>query len=598
MIGHEDNTLSEKQQRIILKRLLSYVIPEKKLFMGACVFLFLGTGAELIGPILIKIFIDDYLTEGNFPRGPITGLAFLFIILHLTSVCFNYFQVYWFQRVSLRIIRKLRVEVFKKTEQSTISFFDKTPSGGLISRITNDTETIKELYVEVLSTFLQNLVFLTGILAAMIYLDVRLAVWCFILMPVLYVLMRTYRKASAKFYGAMSGKLSSLNTKLNESIQGMTIIQIFRQQKRMQNEFEEMNQQHFSAWMKSMKIDGLLLRPAVDLLAVIALVGVLFYFGFASLDTSVEIGVLYAFVNYLDRFFEPVNQMMMRLSIYQQAIVSAGRVFRLLDHPDVEKLNEDKPNWSIEDGRIDFEQVSFSYDGSTAVLEDISFSVEKGETLALVGHTGSGKSSIISLLLRFYRPEKGTILVDGKPLEEYKNSEIRRHIGLVLQDPFLFTGTIRENIKMYDASMTDDQMQEAARFVGADAFIINLPDGYDTKIGERGESFSNGERQLITFARTIARKPSILILDEATASIDTESESYIQQALEKMQKGRTTIMIAHRLSTIKEADKILVLNQGRIVERGTHQHLLRKQGLYYNLYLLQQGMGQKKLSGI
>jgi ATP-binding cassette subfamily B protein len=400
--------------------------------------------------------------------------------------------------------------------------------------------------------------------------------------------MTLYRKLSSRFYLDMRERLSQLNAKLSESLQGMAIVQMFRQEKRLRQEFGEINDQHFKAGMKNIKIDGLLLRPAIDLIYIFALIIVLSYFGITSFQNSIQIGVLYAFVNYLDRFFEPVVNMMMRLSLYQQAIVAGSRVFKLLDNEELAPKQADRPN-VIKKGKIEFKNVSFSYDVKRDVLKNISFTANPGETVALVGHTGSGKSSIINLLMRFYEYNRGDILIDGDSIRSFTKQELREKLGLVLQDPFLFYGTVKDNIRLHNDTLTDEQIREAAEFVQANVFIERLEDGYDDKVVERGATFSSGQRQLIAFARTIAANPKILILDEATANIDTETEESIQTALAKMRRGRTTIAIAHRLSTIQDADSILVLHQGEIVESGTHQELLAQGGLYYKMFLLQNG---------
>lgn len=580
-------------QKIIFRRLIAYTKPHLRWLAIAFLFLLLGTGAQILGPILVKIFIDDYLSPQIFDMEPLLLLGSIYVGLHIASVVINYFQLFIFQKIALQIIQQLRIDVFSKVENLGLAFFDKFPTGGLVSRITNDTETIKDLFVTVLSNFVQNILFLIGVFIAMFYLNAKLALFCLFILPILLVLMQIYRTLSSKYYALMSEKLSQLNSKINESIQGMTVIQIFRQEKRLRNEFETINDEHQKAWFKGIKLDGLLLRPAVDFIAVLALILVLSYFGITSFNSPVEIGVLYAFINYLDRFFEPVNQMMMRLSIFQQALISASRVFRLLDHKETAptKKGEGYPN--IEKGEVEFRNVSFSYDGKHDVLKNISFKAKKGETIALVGHTGSGKSSIINLLMRFYHGVKGEILIDGVPIDRYDNHELRTKMGLVLQDPFLFVGTIADNIKFYHHSLTDEAIVEASKFVHAHPFITNLPGGFHALIGERGSTLSSGQRQLLSFARTIALNPRILVLDEATANIDTETEGEIQKALSKMRLGRTTVAIAHRLSTIQDADQIIVLHQGEIVERGTHQELIGKGGLYYKMYLLQQGDPQE-----
>ncbi|MCL7746603.1 ABC transporter ATP-binding protein [Halalkalibacter alkaliphilus] len=589
---HKDQVLTNHEQRAILWRLLRYAKKHMKSLMIAFTLLLLATGAELLGPILIKIFIDDYLTPRNFPFEPLLWLAVIYVVLHLSSVFINYFQAFMFQKISLKIVQQLRVDVFSNVERQGLAFFDRTPAGGLISRITNDTESIKEFYLTVLANFVQNIMFLIGIFIAMFYLNPTLGLFCLVLLPIIFGLMQLYRKISSKFYADMSEKVSQLNAKMNETIQGMAIVQMFRQERRLRKEFGEVNEEHLQAGMKSMKLDGLLLRPMVDLISILALILVLSYFGITSFTSPVEIGVLYAFVNYLDRFFEPVNQMMMRLSLFQQAIVSAGRVFKLMDYEEYAPSKQGRGLPKIEEGSIEFKNVSFSYDGETDVLKNISFSVKKGETVALVGHTGSGKSSIINLLMRFYHLDRGEIVIDGQSIHHFDNKELRNNIGLVLQDPFLYTGTISSNIRLYRNDLTDYHIKEAARFVRANEFIERLPLSYDAKVTERGSTFSSGQRQLLSFARTIVTNPKILILDEATANVDTETEEAIQDALKRMQKGRTTIAIAHRLSTIKDADQIIVLHKGEIVERGNHIELLEQKGLYHKMYLLQKGSSE------
>ncbi|OZM57538.1 multidrug ABC transporter ATP-binding protein [Lottiidibacillus patelloidae] len=589
------------EQRGILVRLLRYSLSHKKALSIAFVLLFLSTAGQIIGPILIKIFLDDYLTPRNFPYEPLLYLAIGYLGLHLLSVVFNYYQKVMFQKIALKIVQQLRIDVFSKVQRLGLKFFDKTPGGSLVSRITNDTEAIKEMFVSVMSTFVQSGVFLIGIFIGMFYLNVNLALFCLLLIPIIFTIMVMYRYFSSKYYSQMREKLSQLNAKISESLQGMTIIQVFRQEKRLRKEFAKINDDHFGAAIKNMKLDGLLLRPAVDLVWIFSLILVLYYFGMTSLTSAVEIGVLYAFINYLERFFEPVNRMMQQLSIFQQAIVAGGRVFHLLDEtenaPTIQKEFQDEKNKaSITDGKIEFKDVSFSYDGRNDVLKNITFTANPGETVALVGHTGSGKSSIINLLMRFYAINRGEIKIDGQPLMTYEDEELRTKMGLVLQDPFLFVGDIKQNIRLYNEDITDEDVIRAAKFVQADKFIEKLPNGYEEKVGERGSTFSSGQRQLVSFARTMAINPKILVLDEATASIDTETEELIQVALNKMRKGRTTIAIAHRLSTIQDADQILVLHQGEIVERGNHQELLAHKGLYYKMYLLQQGQVTDKVS--
>ncbi len=585
-----------EKKRSDLRRLLSYMKPYKGLLALAFLFLVGATVTEMMGPFLIKQFLDEHLVPRNFEQSALITLFIVYIIAHLLKVLFTYLDLLYFQNIAFKIVQDMRVEVYEHVQKLSLSFFDRTPIGTLVSRITNDTEAIKDFYVSVLSTFVKNVVFLVGILIAMFLLDVKLALFSLILIPIMFAIMVLYRRKSAAFYLEVRNQLSILNAKLNESIQGMNIVQVFRQEKRMRKEFEEVNNKHYSAGRRTLKLDALLLRPATDLVHIVAIALVLGLFGIDALKSPVEVGVLYAFVNYIHRFFQPVNELMMKLSFFQQALVSSSRVFHLMDDKDLAPVQTGSENPRVANGEIHFKDVTFSYDGKRDVLKNVSFHVKPGQTVAFVGHTGSGKSTIMNLLMRFYNIKSGNIVIDGVDLEKFEEQEIRKKIGLVLQDAFLFAGNVKQNIRMYNEEITDEEIEEAAKFVQANTFIEKLPEQYDTEVVERGAAFSSGQRQLIAFARTIATNPKVLVLDEATANIDTETEEAIQTALQQMRKGRTTIAIAHRLSTIQDADQIFVMHEGEIIERGTHQELLSKQGLYYNMYLLQnKGSLQKAL---
>ncbi|WP_439873823.1 ABC transporter ATP-binding protein [Bacillus mycoides] len=585
-----------EKKRSDLRRLLSYMRPYKGLLALAFLFLVGATVTEMMGPFLIKQFLDEHLVPGNFEQSALVTLFVVYIIAHLLKVLFTYLDLLYFQNIAFKIVQDMRVEVYEHVQKLSLSFFDRTPIGTLVSRITNDTEAIKDFYVSVLSTFVKNVVFLVGILVAMFLLDVKLALFSLILIPIMFAIMVLYQRKSAAFYLEVRNQLSILNAKLNESIQGMNIVQVFRQEKRMRKEFEEVNNKHFNAGRRTLKLDALLLRPATDLVHIVAIALVLGLFGIDALKSPVEVGVLYAFVNYIHRFFQPVNEMMMKLSFFQQALVSSSRVFHLMDDKDLAPVQIGSEQPRVANGEIQFIDVTFSYDGKRDVLKNVSFHVKPGQTVAFVGHTGSGKSTIMNLLMRFYNIKSGNIVIDGVDLEKFEEQEIRKKIGLVLQDAFLFAGNVKQNIRMYNEEITDEEIEEAAKFVQANTFIEKLPEQYDTEVVERGAAFSSGQRQLIAFARTIATNPKVLVLDEATANIDTETEEAIQTALQQMRKGRTTIAIAHRLSTIQDADQIFVMHEGEIVESGAHQELLSKQGLYYNMYLLQnKGSLQKAL---
>lgn len=581
--------LTGKQQRKVLSRLLTYLKPHKTAVAIAIVLLILTVTGDVLGPYLMKVYLDDYLAVRNFDQEPILFLAVTYMGIQILNVIITYFQQLKFQQIALNIIQQLRIDVFAKIHQLGMRYFDKVPAGSIVSRATNDTEAIKDLFVSVLISFVQAGFLIIGVYVAMFLLNPMLALFALALLPVIFFIVYLYRKLSSAVYMEMREKLSELNAKLAESLSGMSIVQAFRQEKRLNDEFDDINDQHFNSMMANTKLNSLLLRPVIDLIYFAAIILILSYFGFTSFDTAVEIGVVYAFITYINRFFEPINQMMERLAMFQQAIVAASRVFMLLDEDDLEP-QQASSKAQITDGRIEFRNVSFSYDGDRDVLKHISFAVNPGETVALVGHTGSGKSSIINLLMRFYDFERGDILIDGQSIKSFSQQEIRHKLGLVLQDPFLFYGTIASNIRLYNEDLSDEDVVDAAKFVQADEFIQTLPGEYEHTVTERGSTFSSGQRQLIAFARTIATNPKVLVLDEATAAIDTETEVAIQSSLDHMRKGRTTIAIAHRLSTIQDAELILVLHQGEIIERGTHQQLLAQKGLYEKMFLLQNGI--------
>lgn len=580
---------TQKEQLAILKRLFVYLKPKKVLAIIACTLLLLTVVGDVLGPYIIKIFIDEHLTPKNFDTNAILLLAAVFIFIQVMNVVLTYVHTLQFNILALNIIQQLRIDVFEKIHQLGLRYFDDTPAGSIVSRATNDTEAIKDMFIRVLISFIQTLFLILAIYVAMFMMNPQLALVTLLILPLVIFVVHMYRKHSAVVYMTMREKLSELNARLSESLSGMSIIQAFRQEDRFNEEFGVTNEQHFQSMIRNTKLNSLLLRPAIDLIYFASIIVILSYFGFTSFETAVEIGVVYAFVTYISRFFEPINQVMESLAIFQQALVAASRVFELLDLQQLEPKQAETSR-TITEGRIEFRNVSFSYDGQQDVLKNISFTVNPGETVALVGHTGSGKSSIINLLMRFYEFERGDVLIDGVSIKSYSKSELRKKLGLVLQDPFLFYGTIQSNIALYNETIGDEEVRAAAKFVQADQFIESLPDGYSQHVSERGSTFSSGQRQLVAFARTIATDPKVLVLDEATASIDTETEVAIQQSLDKMRKGRTTIAIAHRLSTIQEAEQILVLHQGEIVERGTHQQLLAMKGLYHKMYLLQNGI--------
>ncbi|WP_145372586.1 ABC transporter ATP-binding protein [Staphylococcus cohnii] len=585
----EKVNLTAKDQAQALIRLFKYTTPYKGTIALAFLTLTISTIASMLTPYLVKVFIDDYLTPRVFPQQAMIWLMIIFISIQIIGAVTMYLSQYLFQYLAFKVIQQLRIDAFNKLGKLGMKYFDKVSGGSIVSRLTNDTETIVDMIIGVFSTFLIAFFMMISSYIMMFILEMRLALISLIFLPVIIFILASYRKYSAVLFAKSRQKLSDLNTKLAESIEGMKIIQAFNQEKRLNSEFNRINDEHYQYMLKTVKLDSLLLRPAISSLAIFAVVMIMGYFGIISFTTGITAGVVLAFVQYMERFFEPISQVSQKLNILQQALVSASRVFTLIDDDTYEPEQQPVPSYTIKEGKIEFREVSFSYDGKTDVLKNINFTVNPGEMVALVGHTGSGKSSIINLFMRFYEFERGSINVDGHSIKTIPKQELKQKIGLVLQDAFIFYGTVASNIKLYHPTMTFEQVKAAAEFVHAHHFIEKLSGQYQHRVIEKGSSFSSGERQLIAFARTIATNPKILILDEATANIDSETEEQIQQSLNTMRKGRTTLAIAHRLSTIQDADKILVLNHGEIVEQGTHETLIKKNGIYYNMYALQNG---------
>lgn len=581
--------LSAKQQSATIKRLFKYTVPYKGTIALAFIMLTISTVASMIGPYLIKIFLDDFLTPRHFPGNKLTLLIAIFIIVQILGAIATYLNSYMFQYLSFKVIQQLRIDAFNKLGKLGMRYFDKVPGGSIVSRLTNDTETIVDMFINVFSSVLMAVFMMISSYIMMFVLDVKLALIALVFMPIIFLLLAIYRKYSAMLFNKSRQLLSDLNTKLAESVEGMKIIQAFNQERRLNREFNDINDEHYGYMLKTVKLDSILLRPAISMISILATIVILAYFGIISFNTSITAGVVFAFIQYMERFFEPVNQVSQNLNVLQQALVSASRVFKLIDDDTYEPAQDTHANYAITEGKVEFKDVSFSYDGETQVLKNISFTVNSGETVALVGHTGSGKSSIINLFMRFYEFEQGQILIDNQSIKKLNKAEMKSKIGLVLQDAFIFYGTVTSNIKLYHPTMTFEQVKAAAAFVKANQFIERLDNQYEHAVIEKGSAFSSGERQLIAFARTMAVDPKILILDEATANIDSETEEQIQQSLRQMRRGRTTIAIAHRLSTIQDADQILVLNHGEIVESGTHEQLIAQDGIYNNMYRLQNG---------
>ncbi|KFN12783.1 MULTISPECIES: ABC transporter ATP-binding protein [Bacillus] len=504
-----------------------------------------------------------------------------FALLLVVSL-FAYGKQFFLQKASNKIIQIMREDVFSHIQTLPIRYFDHLPAGKIVSRVTNDTEAIRELYVTVLATFVSSFIYIIGIFIALFLLDMKLALLCLIIVPILIVWAVVYRKYASVYNHKMRSRLSDINGTVNESIQGMPIIQAFRQERAIKKEFEELNEDYFKYQNKILNLNAATSHNLVGVLRNIAFTAVIWYFGGASLSAAgiISLGILYAFVDYLTRLFSPITNMVNQLANLEQARVASERVFELLDEKGEVVEEERIPRLN---GNVRFDDVSFSYNGKDEVLKNISFEAKKGETVALVGHTGSGKSSIMNVLFQFYEFQKGKLTIDGHDVKNIPKQALREHMGIVLQDPFLFSGTVASNVSLEHPKISKARIVKALHDVGAERFANNI----EEEITEKGSTLSTGERQLISFARALAFDPAILVLDEATSSIDTETEAMIQGALEVVKKGRTTFIIAHRLSTIKSADQIIVLDRGTILEKGSHEELMQKKGRYYEMYKTQ-----------
>ncbi|MDT0173347.1 MULTISPECIES: ABC transporter ATP-binding protein [unclassified Exiguobacterium] len=513
-------------------------------------------------------------------------LSLIYVLLLLAAAGLNWIQQILLQRSAHKIIKRMRLDVFTHLQRLPVRYFDQTPIGKIVSRVTNDTETIRDLYLGVLARVFSGIITMAGILVAMFFLDYRLGLVSLIIIPIVYFWIQLFQKLATKNNFKVRSLVADMNGQLNENIQTMPIIQAYAREKEVLAEFEQKNEENYQTRAKLLRLDALMSHNLSYFLKNLTLALLIWVVGGKSLTNGsfLSLGILYAYIDYVSRLFEPVTQIMNQLSPLQQALVSADRMFQLLDE-------KGEP---VEQGRVarfkgavSFKDVEFSYEAGNPVLREIQIDARPGATIALVGHTGSGKSSIMNLLMRFYDPSKGQLLIDGQDVTTLPKQAVREHMGIVLQDPFLFTGTIRSNITLGNPDISEERVRQAIEAVGADRFIDRLPNGLDEPVIEKGATLSAGERQLISFARALAFDPAILVLDEATASVDSETEAVIQDALLTLTKGRTTFIIAHRLSTIKDADEILVLDHGQIVERGSHDVLLAMSGIYAKMYALQ-----------
>ncbi|WP_333589464.1 ABC transporter ATP-binding protein [Ligilactobacillus acidipiscis] len=571
-----------KEQLTIIKRLFRFAKPFKWYFYFSVIFAAFVSVINILLPKIIQRFMDKYLAFGEASESIIWLFAGLYFCGMFFKALTQFGQTYLYSMGAEYMLEDTRKILFKKLHTLGMRYFDQVPSGSILSRLTNDTMAFQNFW-QLFSSLIVAVFAMVSAFIAMFTTDKTIALWLLVFMPFLAVTIWYYQKYSSRVYRQMREKLSILNNKLAESITGVTVIQDFRQERRVNREFEDVNSQYYQTRKAMIRVNSLLLSPIVNLFYSLGTVVILGIFGVRGLHAYVAAGVVYAFVTYLENFYNPLSEVMEFFSDFQDGIVAGSRVLRIMDDETLAPSQNEGASATLQFGKIEFRHVTFSYDGKHTILKDVSFIAHPGETIALVGQTGSGKTSIINVLMRFYEFGTGEILIDDRDIRDYPLEELRAKIGLVLQEPYMFYGTVKSNIRMFNDQITDEQVKQAAKFVNADQFILNLPGKYDAKVIERGASYSTGQKQLIAFARTVATDPKILILDEATSNIDTETEKMIQEGLDKIQQGRTTIAIAHRLSTIQNADQILVLSQGRIVERGTNDELLKSRGMYYDM---------------
>ncbi len=576
-----------------LIRLLRYMKPHMKTFLLCLLLVLAATALDLYRPILIGNAIDRFITGDFLPgeaaaerfAGVLKAAGIYLVVLLLLFLCTR-FQFLMMQKMGQDIIYSIRNDLFAHMESLTMRYFDVTPVGKIVTRLTNDVESINEVFSNILVRLFRNAVKIAGLAVIMLMLNTRMALFSFVLLPIVAVLTVIFRFISRRAFQIVRTRVTALNTYLSEHISGMKVIQVFGREKQKFEEFAEKNQDLYSAGFREMMVNALF-RPGLYMISVIAMVIVLVQGSSAVLSGVITLGTLYVFLQYINSFFEPIQELAEQFAVLQSAIASAEKIFTLLDTRPLIQDDENPVILPEIKGRITFEHVWFAYKDEDWVLKDVSFVIEPGQRVAFVGATGAGKSSILNLIGRYYDIQKGRITIDGHDIKTMSREQIRSAVGQVQQDVFLFTGDISTNIRLSDESITDEQVEAAAREVNAAHFIEKLPGRYREPVTERGSTFSAGERQLLSFARTLAYDPAILILDEATASIDTETELLIQEALERLMRGRTTIMVAHRLSTIQHADRIIVMHHGRIRESGTHQELLAMDGIYKKLYQLQ-----------
>lgn len=582
--SEEEDQLGKVYDRVLMKRLIGYLKPYR-LEVVLIGFLMVGSrGAEWLMPLLMKHGIDEYIGQGNLQG--LKTIAIYYILLLVARFIFTYFEEYRMQMVGQKAMYDIRMSLFSHLQRLDVRFFDRNPVGRLMTRVMGDVEILKELFTSGVITVFGDLLTIFGIMVMMLLMDWKLALVSFTVLPIIFAATTLYQVYSRRAFRDQRRYLAQINAYLNESIVGMTTMQLFTQEPRSMVRFDEKNQQYLGANLRSIFYFSLF-SPMIEVCGSLALTVIIWYGGGQALQDALTLGTLFAFIQYSQRFFWPIRELSEKYTIFQNAMASSERIFDLLDtEPTIVSPTPSKESEALK-GEIEFRNVWFAYNADDYVLRDVSFKVKAGEKVAFVGHTGSGKTSIINLLCRFYEANEGQVLIDGTDLREMELPDLRRAVNIVQQNIFLFSGTIEKNINLENPGITKENTIAAAKEVHLDRYVQNMPDGYATEIREGGAGLSVGQKQLVAFARALASDPDILILDEATSSVDTETELLIQDALNRLMANRTSIVIAHRLSTIQNADKIIVMHRGEIGEMGTHNELLQQRGIYYRLYQLQ-----------
>lgn len=584
MAKMNEDSIESKYKGNALLRLLSYAKPYAFWVALALILVLVLTWFDLYRPILIGDAINLFEADGDYDV--IVNTAVKYSIVLALGFVFNIAQTWILQKTGQNIILQVRRELYLHIQSLSSRYFDLTPVGKLVTRVSNDVEALNEMYSDILVKLFRNIIKIIGLAVVMLIYDYKLALFSFILLPIVILLTVFFRRMARKIYRIYRTRLTDLNTFLSEHLSGMRIIQIFGREERKYEEFHDKNKKLYKAFYNEMLIFAVF-RPLMYILSVLSLMIVLWVGSREVFTTVISVGTLYIFSNYIQSFFDPIQELAEQFSTLQSSIASAEKIFTIMDEDfSIEEVENPVVLPEIK-GRIEFDHVWFAYDDENYVLRDVSFVIEPGQKAAFVGATGAGKSSILNLIGRYYDIQKGHIYIDGVDIKKLSKKQLRSAIGQMQQDVFIFEGDIEYNIRLHDEDITDEDVKKAAEYVNASRFIEKLPGGYKEPVTERGATFSAGERQLLSFARTLAHKPSILVMDEATANIDTETEILIQEALEKLMEGRTTIMVAHRLSTIQHADCIMVMHKGKIREQGTHQELLAQDGIYKKLYELQ-----------